>query len=338
MKSLLKLFLALFACILVVSCVPTKKYAALEKESLTNKRQRDSLKNVVEKDRFLQYDIKRLQAKIEKDQKNYEELEARFGALSQNNQELLFLYDQLLAQNNELLATSSDEKLTLTEQLAAKQTQLDKKERELSRIEDNLRQQEQSIQIIREELQAKENQLNNVDGQFSQYEQQLQELQAALQQKDAKLLLLRQSVNKALLGFTDSDLTVSEKDGKIYVSLSQDLLFASGSDNIDWKGKKAIIQVAQVLGENPDILVNVEGHTDADGSAASNWDLSVRRATAVVKILTGQGVNAERVTASGRAFYDPIAPNNSTANKAKNRRTEIILTPNLDQLYKVINQ
>ena len=140
------------------------------------------------------------------------------------------------------------------------------------------------------------------------------------------------------MGFTDSDLTISEKNGKIYVSLSQNLLFASGSDKIDWKGKKAIIQVAQVLNSNQDILVNVEGHTDSDGNPNSNWDLSVRRATAVVKVLTGQGVDAKRVTASGRAFYDPIAPNNSAANKAKNRRTEIILSPKLDLLYDIINQ
>ena len=89
---------------------------------------------------------------------------------------------------------------------------------------------------------------------------------------------------------------------------------------------------------NPDILVNVEGHTDSDGSPSSNWDLSVRRATAVVKVLTGQNVDSKRVTASGRAFYDPIVPNTSASNKAKNRRTEIILTPKLDQLYQIINQ
>ncbi len=338
MKWPIRLLSVLFVALLINSCVPTKKYATLEKESMRNKRQRDSLKSIVEKDRFLQYDVQRLESQQKKDKAAYAELEERFLALSQNNQELLFRFDQLLAQNKELLATSSDEKLDLTGQLAAKQTELDQKERALARLEDDLKAQEQNLQLIREQLQIKEEQLSNVDGQFSNYEQQLQELQEALRQKEEKLLQLRQNVNQALLGFTDSDLTISEKDGKIYVSLSQNLLFASGSDKIDWKGKKAIIQLAQVLKDNPDILVNVEGHTDAVGNASSNWDLSVRRATSVVKVLTGQGLDPKRVTASGRAFYDPIAPNNSAVNKAKNRRTEIILTPKLDQLYDIINQ
>lgn len=338
MKVLSKILLAFATVFFVFSCVPTKKYATLERESMSSKRERDSLRSVVDKNRFLKYDVKRLEDEVEKTKGDYAELEERFVALTQNNQELLYRYDQLLAQNNELLSISSDEKLTLTGKLAAKQTQLDQKERELARLEESLRQQEADVEQIRAQLLAKEDQLNSVDGQFSDYERQLQELQTALGQKDAKLMALRQSVNKALLGFTDSDLTVSEKNGKIYVSLSQNLLFASGSDKIDWKGKKAIIQVAQVLNSNPDILVNVEGHTDSDGSAASNWDLSVRRATAVVKVLTGQNVDSKRVTASGRAFYDPLVPNNSTTNKAKNRRTEIILTPKLDQLYEIINQ
>lgn len=338
MKSILKLVLAFFIFTLAFSCVPTKKYAELERESMRNKRQRDSLNAIVDKNRYLQHDVKRLGAQVEKDKKNLEELESRFGALTQNNQDLLFRYNQLLAQNSEILDVSSTEKQTLTEELAAKQAELDKKERELARIEDSIQQQQADLAQLQAALKEKEAQLSNVDGQFSAYEEQLQQLQATLEQKDATLLALRQSVNKALLGFTESDLTVSEKNGKIYVSLSQNLLFASGSDRIDWKGKKAIIQLAPVLKDNPDILINVEGHTDAVGSTASNWDLSVQRATSVVKVLTGQGVDPKRITASGRALYDPVAPNNSTANKALNRRTEIILTPNLDKLYEIINQ
>ena len=338
MKLLSKLFLAFITIILVVSCVPTKKYSALEKQSISNRRERDSLRSVVDKNRYLQFDVQRLAAELETSKNKFEDLEVRFAALSKNNQELLYSYDQLLAQNSDMLSTSSTEKQTLTEALAEKQRLLDQKERELARIADDLNAQQQNIQLIRDELQAKQDQLNGVDNQFTNYERQVQELQAMLAQKDATLLALRQSVNKALLGFTDSDLTVSEKNGKIYVSLSQNLIFSSGSDQIDWKGKKAIIQLAEVLQSNPDILINVEGHTDTDGNANSNWDLSVKRATAVVKVLTGQGIDAKRVTASGRAFFDPVAPNNSVSNKAKNRRTEIILTPKLDVLYEIINQ
>jgi chemotaxis protein MotB len=338
MKLLSKLFLAIITSALMVSCVPTKKYSALEKQNVSNLRERDSLRSVVDKNRYLQFDVKRLAAELEKSTKELSELKDRYAALSQNNQQLLYSYDQLLAQNTDILSTSSTEKQSLTEELAAKQTLLDKKERELARIEEDQKLQQENIQRLLNELQAKEDNFNNSSSQFEDYERQVRELQSLLQQKDATLLALRQSVNQALLGFTDSDLTVSEKNGKIYVSLSQNLLFASGSDQIDWKGKKAIIQLGDLLNANKDILINVEGHTDSDGGAASNWDLSVRRATAVVKVLTGQGVDPNRVTASGRAFYDPVAPNNSAANKAKNRRTEIILTPNLDALYKIINQ
>ena len=230
----------------------------------------------------------------------------------------------MVAQNQALLATTSGEKQELTDSLAAKQVALDQRERELKRIE--------------EDLAEKEAIFNKVNSQFSEYEQQVQNLTALLEMQQSKINALRLKINQALNGFTDADLTVSEKNGKIYVSLSQNLLFASGSDNIDWKGKKAIIQLAEVLNTNPDISINVEGHTDSDGSANQNWDLSVRRATAVVKVLTGQKVDPKRITASGRALYDPLEPNTTTAGKAKNRRTEIILSPKLDELYEIINQ
>jgi chemotaxis protein MotB len=149
---------------------------------------------------------------------------------------------------------------------------------------------------------------------------------------------LRTNLNQALLGFTAADMSISEKDGKLYVSLSQNLLFKTGSDQIDFRGKNALKQVAEALNANPDIDIMVEGHTDSDGAPAANWDLSVRRATAVVKILSDFGVSPARMTAAGRGLYAPVAPNDSAANKALNRRTDIILSPKLDQLYQMIKQ
>lgn len=303
-----------------------------------NKRQNDSLRNVVDANRNLKYDIIRLEKQVEDKQKEIDELQGRFLALNQNNQDLLFRYNQLLAQNSDILNTSSSEKQNLTEALAAKQAELDQKERDLRRLEDDLNGQQQNLQAMQDRLQQKENQLNGLEGANAESQAQLRELQAMLQEKDETLAGLRRSVNQALLGFTEADLQVSEKNGKIYVSLSQNLLFAPGSKSIDWKGKQAIIQVAEILKSNPEILVNVEGHTDADGAADYNWDLSVERATAVVKVITSQGVDPKRITASGRALYDPVKPNTSSANKAANRRTEIILSPNLDVLYRIINQ
>ncbi|MBK7870628.1 MAG: OmpA family protein [Saprospiraceae bacterium] len=149
---------------------------------------------------------------------------------------------------------------------------------------------------------------------------------------------LRTTVSGALTGFSDTDLTVEEKNGRLYVSLSQELLFRSGSDNVESKGRQALKQLADVLKKNPEIDITVEGHTDDVGNAASNWDLSVMRATSVVKVLTTYGIEPERVTASGRGLYAPIASNATATGKAQNRRTEIILSPKLDQLYQLLDR
>ena len=122
----------------------------------------------------------------------------------------------------------------------------------------------------------------------------------------------------------------------MYLSLSQNLLFPSGSDEIDWKGRQALMKLADALKSNPDIDITVEGHTDTDGTAAKNWDLSVLRATTVVKLLSSYGVPSDRLIASGRGFYAPIASNDTPQGKGLNRRTEIILSPQLDELYNLI--
>jgi chemotaxis protein MotB len=324
MKTLKKILLSFLLLSIIASCVPTKKYNDLANRSEQYRKETDSLNRIVDENRYLQYDVKRLEAQLDKTKEENKNLSERFQALSQNNQALLYRFDQMVAQNQALLATTSGEKQALTDSLAAKQFALDQRERELKRIE--------------EDLKRKEAIFNEVNSQFSNYEQQVQNLTALLDAQQSKLNALRLKINQALHGFTDSDLTISEKNGKIYVSLSQNLLFASGSDNIDWKGKKAIIQLAEVLSANQEIDINVEGHTDSTGSANKNWDLSVRRATAVVKVLTGQNVDPKRVTASGRALYDPVASNSTSADRAKNRRTEIILSPKLDELYEIINQ
>ena len=324
MKTLEKILLTCILFSFAVSCVPTKKYNDLASQNNQFRREKDSLNKIVDDNRYLQYDVKRLEAQLEKATEEKESLAERFQALSQNNQDLLNRFDQMVAQNQALLATTSDEKQALIDSLAAKQVALDQRERELQRIE--------------EDLARKEALFNEASTKFNEYELQVQSLTEMLENQQAKMNALRLKINQALHSFTDTDLTVSEKDGKIYVSLSQNLLFATGSTSIDWKGKKAIIQLAEVLNANPEIEIEVEGHTDATGSANQNWDLSVRRATAVVKVLTGQNVDPKRITASGRALYDPVESNATSAGKAKNRRTEIILSPKLDELYQIINQ
>ena len=324
MKTLKKVLLSCILFSIIASCVPTKKYGDLEAKSNQYRKETDSLNKIVDDNRYLQYDVKRLEAKLKKTTEENKSLAERFQALDQNNQEMLYRFDQMVAQNQALLATTSGEKQTLTDSLASKQLELDRRERELQRIEEDLNQ--------------KEALFNEAASKFNDYDLQVQSLTALLEAQQYKLNALRVKINQALHSFSDSDLRVSEKNGKIYVSLSQDLLFATGSTNIDWKGKKAIIHLSEVLNANPEISIEVEGHTDSTGSSGQNWDLSVRRATAIVKVLIAQNVDPKRITASGRALYDPIDSNSSAPGRANNRRTEIILSPKLDELYEIINQ
>jgi chemotaxis protein MotB len=153
---------------------------------------------------------------------------------------------------------------------------------------------------------------------------------------------LKKTVADALVNFKPDELSVSIKDGKLYVSLQEKLLFKSGSASVDPQGKEALKSLASVLNNTPDINVMIEGHTDSlaiHGKFEDNWALSVARATSIVRILTSDyKVDAHRVIASGRSQFYPVADNGTTEGRAKNRRTEIILSPNLNELFKLLNQ
>jgi chemotaxis protein MotB len=178
-------------------------------------------------------------------------------------------------------------------------------------------------------------------GSLAAREQRVKELEGVIAGQQAKSDELRTKLSSALSNFNSSELSVTQRDGKVYVSLSQELLFASGSTEVNKKGKDALASLAGVLARNSDVQIAVEGHTDnvpfkGAGAMRDNWDLSVLRATSIVKLLTTGGVDARRVTASGHGEYLPISDNSSADGKAKNRRTEIILSPKLDDLYNLL--
>jgi len=145
---------------------------------------------------------------------------------------------------------------------------------------------------------------------------------------------------EALKGFNSNDLSVIQKNGKVYVSLSENLLFPSGSAVVNPKGVDALSKLAAVLNLNPTVSVNIEGHTDSipiKGRYKDNWDLSTARADAIVRILVDTyRVDPVRVIASGHAFYDPVESNSTPEGRARNRRTEIILSPKLDEMYRLL--
>ncbi len=175
----------------------------------------------------------------------------------------------------------------------------------------------------------------------SRLSNELQNLQDLLARKDSAVNALKSRIQNALMGFDKSDLTVTNKNGKIYVSLAEKLLFKTGSTAVDPKGVDALRKLAGVLQKDSTINIMIEGNTDnvplkGTGYLKDNWDLSVLRATSIVRILTGFDVQANRITASGRSEFDPVAPNEDPAGRALNRRTDIILTPNLDELYRIL--
>ncbi|HBB80403.1 MAG TPA: cell envelope biogenesis protein OmpA [Cryomorphaceae bacterium] len=223
-------------------------------------------------------------------------------------------YDYLLDNNNTLITASARENKTLMDQLNTMQTR----------------------------LQAKEDSLNTERRLLERGQRRVNELEGVINRKDSTVAYVRQKVSDALLGFNGNGLTVNMREGKVYVSLENSLLFAPGSWNVAANGQVALENLAKVLAENADITVLVEGHTDNDAyrgqsQVKDNWDLSVLRATNVVKILTkNAGMNPERITAAGRGEFVPLVDNSSEENKAINRRTEIILTPDLTELANLL--
>lgn len=184
------------------------------------------------------------------------------------------------------------------------------------------------------ELERKENLLRDK-------ERMMADMQAKLQRQDSISQALNQLVKNALLGFASDELTVEQRGGKVYVSMSDKLLFKSGSAGVETKGQDALKKLGEVLARQNDIDILIEGHTDNVPIKTSlykdNWDLSVARATSIVRLLSEQHkITPTRLTASGKGEYFPVAANDTAEGKARNRRTEIILSPKLDDLFKLI--
>ena len=253
------------------------------------------------------------------------------AALQQQNSDLTKSRDQLTLEKSALAADKARNEEALRGTLLSKNQQV-------NQLNQNLGDAETDIKNKNADLQSKDADLQSKNARIA-------DLQNALAQKDAATKALRQRVSDALLGFNAQDLQVSVKNGKVYVSLSEQLLFKSGSVKVDPKGQDAIKKLATALKDNKDVNVLVEGHTDnvpIKGTTASgakdNWDLSVMRATEITRLLTTAGMDPAQVTPSGRSMYMPVVANDTPANKALNRRTDIILTPKLDELFSILGQ
>ncbi|WP_246010497.1 OmpA/MotB family protein [Hymenobacter perfusus] len=319
-------FGALLAATALPGCVASKKYDDLKARQTATEQAKTDLerqqRQAVTELKKASDELAQLRVETRRLVDDSTETGRNLRRTRQLNTQLTDSYDKLLKNSDRAMADKSADYNKVAKDLA-------RREAELGELDTNLRKSRADIDKLTADLTARE--------------ARLAELQKALAEKDKAVDALKASVSNALRGFQGTDLQVKMKDGKVYVSLSEQLLFKSGSTKVDPKGQEALKQLATVLQQQPDVNVVVEGHTDnvpfsrPAGAMQDNWDLSVLRATEIARLLTTGGVQPDRVTASGRSQYVPVAANDSPQNKALNRRTEIILTPKLNELLKILD-
>ena len=270
--------------------------------------------------------------------KLYNELDAKYQECNEELQRLVNESERLNIQNAELNAG-----LFSTEEMLAKAiSERDRLQIELDQLASSYAALEKNSDTA---IKAEMDRLNKLKAELNEKSARINELEGKIAAQDENLKRLKNSLSKALFAFEGKGLTVEMKNGKVYVSMENKLLFNSGSWAVSKEGKNAVEELAKVLAQNPEISILIEGHTDNDkiignleGGISSNWDLSTKRATAIVNIIESTpGIDKKNLTAAGRSEFAPIAPNTSPEGKAKNRRIEVILTPKLDEISKMLN-
>lgn len=320
MKSIYLFFSVL---ILLFACVPAKKYNDLvAREKLCS----DELEKYKSSSIDFESKFKDIEAKHGVLVKEVTMLKNDTNELGNKYRLLQIQYDKIVDQH-EVLENKFDKlRLAGAKETSLLQSDLESKNLELQRKEDA--------------LESLEKELNLKSKLLAEREQRVNELEELIKRKDDAVMTLKTKVANALKGFENKGLTVVHKNGKIYVSLEAKLLFKTGSTAVEEEGKKALVELAKVLEHEKEIEIIVEGHTDSDKLASSsspknNWELSVLRSTSVVQIMTDNSkVNPAQLMAAGRSEFHPI----DSQDKAKNRRIEIIISPNLNELFEIINK
>lgn len=316
---ILLFFMMLFA----IACVPTKKYDALMLKKNQLEAERDRLAKFEPLYNECADEKARLEGELAYVNERLAFYEENMKGLESSTQELAAKYETSLRENRDLTRRFTKERDSLQRELAMVNSALDRCAKEVREWELRFEKQLMWSNKYKSDLNEKDSLIEN--------------LQFRLQKQRDEMEALKGNIELALARFNSDELSIRQEGGRIYISLSQKLLFAKGSDRIDRRGKEAIRDLTQVLREQPDLQITVEGHTDSDGTASFNWDLSTRRATTVVKTMSENGMDPARMTAAGKALYHPVAPNNNETNKSLNRRTEIIIEPDLERLFEVLN-
>jgi chemotaxis protein MotB len=314
------LFFVLLA--LASACVSSKKFKALEAQQ---KICAEELEKFKQSNQDYEAKVKDLQATVEALKKETSTLKSDTTKLGTTVRTLSRELSKSMKELDELTKTFDKYKSTGAKEASALQKQLEQKNIELQKKS--------------EELVSLEAELKTKQKLLEEREQRVNELEELLKRQEDALKALKKKVTDALIGFENQGLKVEQKNGKIYVSMEAKLLFKSGSIVVESEGKSALLQIGKALENESDLEIVVEGHTDTDklSSAAiprNNWELSVLRATSVVDILLANSkMNPTRIVAAGRSEFQPVDP----ADKAKNRRIEIIISPDLDELFDIIS-
>lgn len=314
-----KLSLIALTLVLTTSCVSKKIYTDLESKYASLRKEK---REIAEENADLKKDLILAQNRLSQLQRDYDDTTAKRNQLQKeyditntNLRNLQESYQALEKNSSSAIAENSKKNRELLAQLEAKEQALATENSRLDKL--------------KQDMEARS--------------QRIAELESVIAAKDAAMNKLKNAISTALTNFEGKGLTVEQRDGKVYVSMENKLLFQSGSWAVGVNGREAVKQLGSVLAENPDIAILIEGHTDNDpyngtGPMNSNWDLSTKRATSIVQILKeNPSINPENLTAAGRGEYAPIATNDTAEGKAKNRRIEVILTPKLDEISKLLN-
>ena len=327
--------IVIFAGFFTISCVSGRKFKSLQDTSRQFMNERDEFKT---ENIGLEMSKRELESKIAL-------LEKDFAGASGEIESVTAARDKALADYNNISAKYNDLQTAQEELIRGSARETQKLLTELQEAQANLQAKENLLRQLEETLDTKKASLDELTFELEKRNARMLELEKVLDAQKRIAQDLKNKVSEALLGFENNGLTVTMKDGKVYVSLDEKLLFRSASWEIDANGKSALKKLAVVLERNPGIQIMIEGHTDnvpynpGGGQLRDNWDLSVKRATTVVRtLLEGSKIDPKRLTASGRSEYLPVDPANTSDARQKNRRTDIVLTPDLTELYELINK
>ena len=317
---------------LLGSCVPTSEFTEQFNKSNSLQGERDELmaenEQLTVENREMRARFDAVEAQKEQFTQDSIRIHNQMEDLQAELVQLERKYADLQSTHEALLRGNARETRRLLNELQATQEDLAAKQQLLKELEADVAGQRQDVGRLQAELEARN--------------ARLMEMEEMLYQKDRILDDLREKVAEALMGFEGQGLTVTRKDGKVYVSMDEKLLFKSGSTVVDPNGVQALRQLSQVLARNPEINIMIEGHTDdvpfrKGSSIKDNWDLSVLRATSIVRILLdGSGIDPIRLTVAGRGEFLPVDPANTHEARRKNRRTEIILSPDLSEVFRIL--